>query len=345
MLKKFILIIPFLLLAGCDFFGPESKLKDLVDDKYKVIEKIGESDEAIFFEVQNKEGGTRAAKFWPKDKEHQHLRGTTPFKNAVRVHQLLNDLPTVNRLYEAIGDQVMILEHVKGQELFKLLAKEVSEEKIISITEQLLTALEAIAQKNIIPVDVNAKNILVVDDDPLVKLVDIGAYIVVDDVIEHNKAFEQNDFNLFNQDALKKMLVDVKKFKTGDHYIIDEQKYALIPPLTLYATLTERMNVLSRLLTKFAYIKAERGTQLIKIPVEESTDLFGDDPHFVARPWTEEIEERARNILHMASLENDTPHYTAENFREDVGETFTISNLIYDKTRLCLEHIQDCLKP
>lgn len=345
MKKNIIFIFCFFLLCSCNLFSPEEKLKDLVGEKYRVGQKIGGDGDTIIFEVNDPQGQKFAAKLWLQEKELKHLRATTPFDNDVLIHTVLKDVPYVNRLHDVVGNQVTITEFLKGTELHDYLATEINKEAVIALANQLIDAFKAIESQNVIPLEASAKNVCVVDQNtPRVKLVNTGTYFAVDDVLKRNEPFDKNDFNFFNVDSLKKHLKDIKKLETGDYYVVDNQKYQIIPPVTLYSILCNRMEIFSRLLTKLAYIEAGRGTEMPHVNVTEATEDFGDRKLFLARPWTEEIEERARNILHMASLKDTPHHYTAENFREDVGETFAISNMIYERTQICLEHVENCSK-
>lgn len=344
MAKKTFLLTSFLLLGACNFFGPESKLKDLVNDNYKVIKKIAEGGESFVFLVEDKEGQKFAAKYWPKDKMHHHLRGTTPFDNAIKVHTKLKDNSYINQLHEEIASQVMILDYLEGPQLVHYLAQSAEETHIKKITQNLLDAFQDIAHQSIVPFKASAEHILIVGKEPTPKLIDTSSYIIVDNAIKQNREFEPQEFNLFRVSEMKKNLENKENNEGDDYTLIDGEKYAIIPPLTLYTIITERMDVFSRLLTKLAYLNMNHGTDAPKIESRTTNNNFGDDPRYIARPWTEEIDERAKNILHMAKYTGESPSYTAENFREDVGETLTISNMIYDKTRLCLENIEGCLK-
>ena len=77
---------------------------------YQVVKFLGAGGESEVFLVKDKADKLFAAKYWTPQKTHNHLRGTTPFQNAVDAYKALSQTPHEHlELFLVIGDDLSVL--------------------------------------------------------------------------------------------------------------------------------------------------------------------------------------------------------------------------------------------
>ena len=98
-----------------------------------------------------------------------------------RLYRLTRDhrhsgIVAVEDVFEANHTAYMVMEHVEGQTLRKLIdAGPISEEQLLQVTRQVLGALETVHNAGLVHRDVTPSNILIRDDNGLPVLIDFGS--------------------------------------------------------------------------------------------------------------------------------------------------------------------------
>jgi tRNA A-37 threonylcarbamoyl transferase component Bud32 len=319
------------------------RVQEIVGSAYEVEGFLGKGGEADVFLGENQAGQKVALKYWTPEKIHRHLRGITPFQNAVAAHRALEDVPHINALLDVFGEQVMVLRYVQGPELRDFLAQPCTKDDLISITKQFLDALCEMFQAGVMGFDTSAENVIVQTKDgkPFLTFIDTGAYLVKSLIEKNNISYAPNAFNLYNLPEVRKLMA--KKGGDGVHYLMNDISYEFLPPLTFYCILAERVDLLSAILTKLWYVEEGRGQDFPAYEVKNRVRTFGLTPQNFVTPLTPAIQKRALALLDRARVKGKAlPPYTEKDFERDWQETQAIFEMIKTRTETCLQDIKAC---
>ena len=179
-------------------FYHQTEIGMIINEKYKVIEKLGSGRFSRVWKVLNTEDNKHyALKIYKSSKDYDDY-----YKNEVQVYTILgDDVPsTIVKKYDNFeiedehGSHGCLLFELCGSNLIKLLEQsddnKLPEPIVKYIVKQVLEALKFIHSKNLIHTDIKPENILLEKDfsqisdfyDMKVKLLDLGSSTVVDDL-------------------------------------------------------------------------------------------------------------------------------------------------------------------
>lgn len=330
------------------------KIAKIISPKYTLIKFLGSGGESEVFLVKDDKGKLYAFKYWSEEKQHDYLRGISPFENTIVAHKKLSQAPYINHLFEVIDSNIIILEYIKGQELRDYLNKAIAANKIKEITNQILYALSNMSTRGVIGFDTSAENIMVTNYSNKTHIIflDLGAYITVDSLYQCNKHFSANNFGIYNNEKVKKLIIKNKPYATkSGHILIDGIPYYNTPSITFYSILVDRLSLLSALLTKQYYIEKGCANSFPQYIVKERFyQSFGDDKKFFIRPITKKIRKKALALIKKAEVKKIPVHqrakplsYSKKDFEDDWKKMEEIFSLIVHRTKLCQKDLKKCL--
>ena len=179
-------------------FYHQTEIGMIINEKYKVIEKLGSGRFSRVWKVLNTEDDKHyALKIYKSSKDYDDY-----YKNEIQVYTILgDDVPsTIVKKYDNFeiedehGSHGCLLFELCGSNLIKLLDQsddnKLPEPIVKYIVKQVLEALKFIHSKNLIHTDIKPENILLEKDfnqisdfyDMKIKLLDLGSSTVVDDL-------------------------------------------------------------------------------------------------------------------------------------------------------------------
>jgi len=251
----------------------------------------------------------------------------------------------------------MILEYLSGKTLDEYIKLPLTKEQIIDIAQQIMQAQKDMRNCNIIPWDFTLDNIMITNADNKVKLLDPAAYLDVDELIKINKqSYSSKDFNILIAEKLSKLVEQMRpkldnelNKKYGEKlkwFEIAGIKYYVLPPLQLYISLVEAVDVYSALLAKLDSIEHEKNDNTTYEPKKywESYDTFGSKD-FPINPTNEVIKKRAFKLLSKIKYFIDNqPNYTESDFKKDVIEANKIYELIHAEMQKRLSELSYNIK-
>jgi|GEM_PF-1998480 len=329
------------------------KISSIISPNYTLIKPLGSGGESEVFLIKDRKGKLYALKYWLEEKQHDYLRGITAFQNSIEAHKRLSCASYINTLYEVIEPNILILGYLKGEELRNYLQKNLTISQVKSIANQIIYALTNMSKQGVIGLDTSAENIIVTlsKNDPSVTLIDLSAYISVDNLCQRNKDFHPQKFSIYHSEKVRKLLIKHKNYTNNyGHILIDGVAYHNLPSITLYAILADRMSLLSSLLTKQYYI--QKGCSILfpkHLVKERFHKSFGDDPNYIIRPITPAILKKALGLIQKArvtthgSKKHILPPYTEKDFRADWRKMEEIFSLIVHRTHQCQIDLKKCL--
>lgn len=323
----------------------KEELTHIVHPFYEVIHLLGKGGESNVFLVKDQNGQRFAAKYWQENQDLLHYaRGANAFERTVAVYHALQDTPYMNHLVQRLGDRVLILAYLNGTELQDYLNQRLSAPQVKSIIDQILKALTDMSARGVIARDVNPENIIVTDHNgnPRVTFLDPGAYFIVQDLVQANKKYP-DDFGFFHKETLMRLLKNKPRYDQDQGvYKMGDRAYDLSPPFVFYAMLAERVDLLSRLLTKL-YLVQQGSQRPLSVKVKERLRSFGYDPQYLIKLTTSTLQKQAHALLEKARFHKEQSVYTASDFHKDLNQANLLFEAIIERTNVCLHDLSQCL--
>lgn len=182
----------------------EQDLQQIIGKKYTVEEKLGAGNEAIAFLVEDNKGLPYVAKYFTNIQTGVYIHANG-FQNTIELLTVLKNAPYMMKLIEHFDEKVMILEHVKGQDLYHFFKSNPPRESIKSVIQQILAAYDdMIMHHNLILGDPSPPNIFVSDlNHPTVKFIDGGGYVLFDKEYEFLKGRPERQAKFFKTQIVK----------------------------------------------------------------------------------------------------------------------------------------------
>ena len=324
--------------------GVTKALKKKLGNAYRVEGFLGKGGESDVFLVKDQAGQLLAAKRWKRDQIPVYMRGLHPFEGSIVIYKTLQDAPYMNHLVGVAGDDIMLLSYVEGEDLKDALPLMQDASAVRSIIDQVVDALRDMDKRGIIARDVSAENIRLSWEgkEPRVIFLDPGAYVTVEGLIKANKDHPK-DFGFFDDDVLWPLMKNKPGWDAANrvYRFEDGRTYVLSPPLVFYNILSERINLLSLLLTKLFLIK-NNDNRPFKVEVKERIQSLGDQEDFLVHLVTPEIAREAAQLLEGAREGGIA--YTRKDFEADWRRVQVTLDFLYKQALMCVEDTKACLK-
>jgi serine/threonine-protein kinase len=156
----------------------------VLDERYVVMERVGEGGMGVVYEARHNVLGKRIAVKVLRDQVAERSEAAARFQQEARLasatgHEHIVDITDFGRTPD--GRLYLAMEFLEGPSLAELLAREgtLDEGRLVAIVRQVVSALGAAHQKGIIHRDMKPENILLIDREiggrrEFVKLVDFG---------------------------------------------------------------------------------------------------------------------------------------------------------------------------
>ena len=156
-----------------------------IDQRYKITSKIGEGGMASVYQAEDIESNQEVAlKILKPAKTSSYIGDKIRFKKEVELAQRFNhpNIIKILAVREYQNTPYIVMELLKGKSLYELLTKDelFKLKEILSIIEQLTSALSYVHSKNILHRDLKPSNVILNEKTKQIKLLDFGLALIME---------------------------------------------------------------------------------------------------------------------------------------------------------------------